>query len=112
MAQLVSTTISIAGTPMTQFTSFQLTQGIYSHHVFRLVCPAVSIDGSTGNIFSRSKNLMGATFVAQIDSIGMEGQLQFSGVVTQVETARFSSYTGDIIITGHSPTIILDNGPH
>ncbi|MDO6429318.1 phage baseplate assembly protein V [Flavitalea sp. BT771] len=112
MAQLVSTNISIAGDPITQFSSFQLTQGIFSHHVFRLVCPAVSIDGSTGNIFHQSKNLMGATLTAQINSVGMDGQLRFSGVVTQVETSRFSSYTGDIIITGHSPTIILDNGPH
>src|SRR5882757_3739246 len=112
MAQLVSTTISIAGDPITQFSSFQLTQGIFSHHVFRLVCPAVSIDGNSGNIFNQSKNLMGANLVAQINSVGMEGQLRFSGVVTQVETSRFSSYTGDVIISGHSPTIILDNGPH
>jgi type VI secretion system secreted protein VgrG len=112
MAQLVSTTISISGKPITQFSSFQLTQGIFSHHMFRLVCPAESIDGNIGSVFNQSKALMGANLVAQIDSVGMQGQLRFSGVVTQVETSRFSSYTGDVIITGESPTIILDNGPH
>jgi len=55
---------------------------------------------------------MGANLVAQIDAIGMDGQLSFSGIVTQVETSRFSGYTGDVIITGFSPTIILDSGPH
>src|SRR5882757_892507 len=112
MAQLVSTTISISGKPITQFSSFQLTQGIFSHHIFRLVCPAESIDGNTGNVFNQSKNLMGANLVAQISPVGMDGQLRFSGLVTQVETSRFNSYTGDVIITGHSPTIMLDNGPH
>lgn len=112
MAQLVSTTISISGKPITQFSSFQLTQGIFSHHIFRLVCPAESIDGNIGSVFNQSKSLMGANLVAQIDSVGMVGQMRFSGVVTQVETSRYSSYTGDVIITGESPTIILDNGPH
>src|SRR5579859_4676252 len=112
MAQLVSTKISIAGKPVMQFSSFQLTQGIFSHHSFRLVCPAESIDGNTGNVFNQSKNLMGANLVAQINSIGMDGQLRFSGIVTQVETSRFNGYNGDVIITGHNPTIILDNGPH
>ncbi|GGB00786.1 type VI secretion system Vgr family protein [Puia dinghuensis] len=112
MAQLVNTTITIAGNPIPQFSSFQLTQGIFSHHVFRLVCPAESIDGSTGSAFNRSKNLMGANLVAQINSVEMSGQLRFSGIVTQVETSRFNSYNGDVIITGYSPTIILDNGGH
>ncbi|HLZ90024.1 MAG TPA: phage baseplate assembly protein V [Puia sp.] len=112
MAQLVNTTISIAGNPITQFSSFQLTQGIFSHHTFRLVCPAEAIDGNTGNVFNRSKGMMGANLVAQINSVGMSGQLRFSGIVTQVETSRFNSYNGDVIITGYSPTIILDNGPH
>lgn len=112
MAQLVNTTISIAGNPITQFSSFQLTQGIFAHHAFRLVCPAEAIDGNSGNVFNHSKDWMGATLVAQINSIGMSGQLRFSGIVTQVETSRFNSYNGDVIITGYSPTIILDNGPH
>src|SRR5258708_15286202 len=112
MAQLVNTTISIAGSPITTFSSFQLTQGIFSHHAFRLVCPAEAIDGNTGSVFNKSKEWMGANLTAQINSVGMSGQLRFSGIVTQVETSRFNSYNGDIIITGFSPTIIHDNGPH
>lgn len=112
MAQLVSTQITIGGKAIQQFSSFQLTQGIFSHHTFRLVCPAEAIDGNTGNVFNQSKNLIGANLVAQVNAVGMDGQLQFSGVVTQIETSRFSGYTGDVIITGYSPTIVLDNGPH
>ncbi len=43
---------------------------------------------------------------------GEQGGLKFSGVVTQIESARHSAHAGDIIISGFSPTILLDNGPH
>ena len=112
MAQLVNTQITIGGNPVTQYSSFQLTQGIFAHHHFRLVCPAESIDGTTGAVFNKSRNLMGANLSAKITSVGMEGVLKFSGIVMQVETARFSGHSGDIIITGYSPTIVLDSGPH
>ncbi len=112
MAQLAGTQITIGGNAVMQYSSFQLSQGIFAHHTFRLVCPAESIDGTTGNLFNQSKNLMGANLTAQINSVGTEGILKFSGIVTQVETARFSGHSGDVILTGYSPTIILDNGPH
>jgi uncharacterized protein involved in type VI secretion and phage assembly len=38
--------------------------------------------------------------------------LQFSGVITQVEAARHDGQAGEIIISGYSPTILLDNGPN
>ncbi len=112
MAQLVNAQITIGGNEIRHYSSFQLTQDIFSHHVFRLVCPAESLDGTTGKLFNSSKDLMGATFTAQVDSVEAAGALKFSGVVTQVEAARFASHHGDIIITGYSPTIILDSGPH
>jgi type VI secretion system secreted protein VgrG len=112
MAQLTASTININGNPIDQFTSFTLQQNIFEHHSFTLVCPAESIDGKSGALFNKSKAFIGATINAQIKMIGGTGKLDFVGVVTQVETARFSGHSGDLIITGHSPTILLDSGPH
>lgn len=111
MAQLTDTSISVNGNPINQFSSFSLSQGIFEHHTFRLICPAESIDGIAG-AFSSSKDMIGATLTAQIGAVGSEGQLKFSGVVTQIETARFGGHHGDVIIAGYSPTIVLDSGPH
>jgi len=112
MAQLVDSTISINGTPISQFSSFTLSQGIFEHHTFRLICPAESVDGTSG-VFTSSRDMMGATLTVQIKADDLSGaQLKFSGVVTQVETARFGSYHGDVVISGFSPTIVLDSGPH
>ena len=112
MAQLISSNITIAGSPIKQITSFQLTQNIFDHHYFRLVCPAESLDGIDGGILHSSRNLIGGLLQATVTSTGSTGTLQFRGIVTQVEADRFSGHTGNIIISGCSPTIVLDNGPH
>jgi uncharacterized protein involved in type VI secretion and phage assembly len=112
MAQLISSNVTIAGSPIKQITSFQLTQNIFDHHYFRLVCPAESLDGTGGGILHSSRNLIGGILQASVQATGTEGTLQFRGIVMQVEADRFSGHTGNIIISGCSPTIVLDNGPH
>ena len=112
MAQLISSNISIAGSPIRQVSSFQLTQNISDHHYFRLVCPAESIDGLEGGIFHASRNLIGGVLQASVSATGTAGVLKFRGIVLQVEADRFSGHAGNIIISGCSPTVILDNGPH
>ena len=112
MAQFVGVGINAAGKNIKQFSSFSLSQGIFDHHQFRLVCPAEAIDGTSGSIFNASKNMIGGDFSVQVDAVNANGSLRFSGVITQVEAARHSGHTGDIIISGFSPTILLDNGPH
>ncbi|WP_300598694.1 type VI secretion system Vgr family protein [Niabella sp.] len=111
MAQLTEPMFSINGTPLMQFTSFSLQQSIFSHHQFTLVCPAQSIDGRTG-MFTASKEMIGGSFGARISGVGLSGTVLFNGIITGVETARFTGHHGDVIITGYSPTIVLDSGPH
>jgi len=112
MAQFVGIGINIEGKDVKQFSSLSITQSIFNHHSFRLVCPAEAIDGTSGSLFNASKNMMGGSCSVQIDAVGNQGSLQFSGVVTQVEAARSNSHAGDIVISGFSPTILLDSGPH
>jgi uncharacterized protein involved in type VI secretion and phage assembly len=112
MAQLISSNITIAGTPIKQITSFQLTQNIFDHHYFRLVCPAESLEGMDGGMLQSSRNLIGGVLQASFSTPTTGNGLQFKGIVMQVEADRFSGHTGNIIISGCSPTIILDNGPH
>ena len=112
MAQLTTTSISINGRPIRQFSSFSLSQGIYEHHSFRLTCPARSLEGISGGLFNQSKELIGVQISVQVDTVGIEGQLRFKGIITQVQAERYSGSSGDIIISGSSATILLDNGPH
>jgi type VI secretion system secreted protein VgrG len=110
MAQFVNTEINIGGTSIKQFSSFMLSQGIFDHHYFRLVCPAEAIDGTSGQILNKSKDMAGAAITIKVSAVESEGTLQFKGVVTQIEAARFSGHAGNVIISGYSPTILTDDG--
>ncbi|MBC9913109.1 type VI secretion system Vgr family protein [Chitinophaga varians] len=111
MSQLTDTIFSINGNPIPQFSAFSLKQTIFDHHQFEFICPAQTIDGITG-IFNSSREMIGAAFGAHISGIGLKGDLLFNGIVTSVETCRVNGDYGAVIISGYSPTIMLDSGPH
>lgn len=112
MPQLVQTVIDIDGTIINQCSSLSLHQSIASHHTFKLVCPAEAIDGTSGVLFNTSRNLIGALLRLKVMAVTGQASLRFCGLVTQVEAARSCGHAGDVIISGYSPTILLDNGPH
>jgi type VI secretion system secreted protein VgrG len=115
MAQLTQSTIIINGKkdkPITIFSSFTLSQSIYGHHFFRLTCPAESIDVKTELVFNNSKTWMGKSFSINIASTAKGGSLKFKGVITQIQTERYSGAQGDVVISGYSPTIMMESGPH
>lgn len=112
MAQFVNAVISIEGRSIKQFSSLFLSQTIFDHHNFRLICPSEAIDNSSDKIFNASQNLIGGSISIKIEAVTGGGVLQFNGVVTQIEASRHNGHAGDIIIAGYSPTILLDSGPH
>jgi type VI secretion system secreted protein VgrG len=112
MAQFVETSIAIEGKSIKQFSALSIEQRIFDHHRFRITCPSEGIDGTSGSIFNASKDFVGKSITIQIKAINGDGTTQFSGVITQVEASRHSGHAGDISLSGFSPTILLDNGPH
>jgi type VI secretion system secreted protein VgrG len=112
MAQAVETTIEINGVKIKQFASLKLSQGIYAHHSFRLVCPAEAVEEGGGAIFKESKCLIGAPVHIKVMSEPERSELEFTGVVTQMEAICNNGHPGSVEISGYSPTILLDSGPH
>jgi type VI secretion system secreted protein VgrG len=113
MAKLVKTIIHINGVEVKQFHQFSLNQGIFAHHTFKLECPAEVLDDINSTPLSKSKNLIGTSFKVKIENYESNNTpLQFLGLVTQIQAAKFNGHGGNIIITGYSPTILMDNAPH
>lgn len=112
MARAVSTTIEINGITINQFTTLQLSQGIYAHHSFRLVCPLEAVEAAEGAIFKESKGLIGVPIHIKVLSEPERSELFFTGVVTQMEATCNNGHPGSVVISGFSPTILLDNNPH
>jgi type VI secretion system secreted protein VgrG len=111
MAKLVNTTIYIGSTLLTQFSDLTLQQGIFNHHAFRIVCPGDLFESD--DPYAKTKTLIGEPCTIQIKNFDGTGvPLQFKGIVTEIASNKFGGHTGDLVISGFSPTIVMDNVPH
>jgi type VI secretion system secreted protein VgrG len=102
--------INIENKAITHFASFSLKQAFNAHHFFELRFNHDQM-GSPGMIsLNDSRDFVGKTLTA---SFGHDsGSLQeFAGLVTKVELAQSHGYHGVLIVSGYSPTILIDRGP-
>ena len=111
MPKLVKTSIDINGKSIKQFSSLNISQGIFEHHTIRLVCPSEAIDSPKAHLFDTSKDYLSSPIKIKIEAEGGTESMDFFGVITSVEAERFSGHAGNIIFNGYSPTIIMDNLP-
>lgn len=110
MEKKLITEINIENKAITHFASFSLKQAFNAHHYFELRFNHDQM-GSPGMIsLNDSRGFVGKTLTA---SFGYDaGSLQeFAGLVTKVELAQSHGYHGVLIVSGYSPTILIDRGP-
>lgn len=109
MEKKLITEINIEDKAINHFASFSLQQEFNSHHYFELRFNHDQM-GAPGLInLNSSRDFVGKTLTA---SFGYsQAQLQhFSGLVTRVELAQSHGYHGVLIVSGYSPTILIDRG--
>ncbi|TDW96814.1 type VI secretion system Vgr family protein [Dinghuibacter silviterrae] len=103
--------LSIEGTTIAHFNSFTLKQAFNEHHYFELRFNHDQM-GEPGMItLEDSKGFMGKNLTIQFGVDGGGAQQTFTGKVTKVELAQSHGYHGIIIVSGFSPTILIDRGP-
>lgn len=110
MAQSVETIVLINNIKIGKFSSLTLNQGIYAHHSFRLVCPTEEVNKNVGGVFYESTDYIGVPIYIKAVSGSEQSELFFSGLITQVEVSCNYGEPEKIIISGFSPTILLENG--
>lgn len=111
MARAVETTLEIDGRQIKDFISLKLSQAIYAHHEFRLECFAEALGKDMHSVFNDSADLIGASMRVQVKPVQEQSGLTFSGVITKVAVGSENGHPGVIVISGASPTILLDQGP-
>jgi len=101
--------ISIEDKAISHFSSFTLQQAFNAHHYFELRFNHDQI-GEPGLItLDDSRDFVGKTLSATFGHA--MGTLQkFSGLVTKVELSQSHGYHGVLIVSGYSPTILIDRG--
>jgi len=110
MEYKLNVNIDIEGTPVTTFSSFSLQQRFNEHHSFELRFNQDQIELPGALSLNRSKDFIGKSLNIEFGKVpGSENR--FSGIVTNVEISQEHGFMGDIIISGFSPTILIDRGP-
>lgn len=110
MNQKLKVSINIEDTAIAHFSTFTLKQQFNQHHQFELRFNHDQM-GAPGLItLEESKNFMGKNLTIAFGPEGGKEQ-SFTGIVTRVELSQSHGYHGVLIVSGYSPTILIDRGP-
>ena len=102
--------LSLDGEPFLSRNSYEviLEQKTNAHDTFSIIVPDDALDTYDGFVMENSKKLLGKKISLSYWQYGSENQV-FSGIVTGLKNRKESGY-GKLVITGHSPSILLENG--
>ena len=102
--------LSLDGEPFLSRNSYEviLEQKTNTHDTFSIIVPDDALDTYEGFVMENSKKLLGKKISLSYWQYGSENQV-FSGIVTGLKNRKESGY-GKLVITGHSPSILLENG--
>lgn len=110
MEKKLVTEINIEDKEITHFASFSLQQAFNDHHYFELRFNHDQM-GAPGLIsLDDSRDFVGKTLTASFGH-SPGGMQHFVGLVSKVELSQNHGYHGVLIVSGYSPTILIDRGP-
>lgn len=112
--RVVDLKLIIEGKSINYFHHFSLKQSVSTHHSFVLKLPFDALQNSENHELQESQNFLGKrlTAVFTYKDVEESPESTFVGIVTEVGYEQKQGSLGNIVITGHSPTILLDAAPH
>jgi len=108
MEKKINLEIQIDSQEITHFNSLRITQAFNRHHEFELIINQDVIEQTQSFKIDQSKAWVGKSFIVSID----HGNMDFKGIVCEVNLSQSHGLRGNLIIKGYSPTILLETGPH
>ncbi|MCX2486417.1 type VI secretion system Vgr family protein [Pedobacter sp. MR2016-24] len=106
MEKKINLEIHIADTEITHFNSLKIIQSFNRHHEFELIINQDVIEHAGSVKIDQSKSWIGKSFLISID----HGNMNFKGLVCEVNLSQSHGLRGDLIIKGFSPTILMETG--
>ena len=100
------TKVNIDGTALNAFSNVNVVQKMYDHHSFKIVVGHEIIEELGGHTLDKSKDWIGKIAVITF------GESDFVGLVTSVNMVHNHGLFGDLVISGYSPTILMESGEH
>lgn len=112
--RVVKLDIIIEGKQIQHFKHFQLNQSAIKHHRFSLTLAHDTLGSAENHNLEEAQNFLGKrlTVVFKYKDVIDGPERNFVGVITQVGFSQEKGSLGNIVLTGYSPTILLDAAPH
>ncbi len=111
MAQQISVEITANGKPLSPFSALSLRQQINGHHYFEIRMNHDVLETLGTLHLDQSKNLLGKPLNIAFNNLSKTGtENTFKGIVTDIRISNSLHSPGDLIVSGYSTTILLENG--
>ncbi len=113
---MIRTSIHIGGTRLSDhdFTSVNIIQAVGQHHTFEV---RLRQDANRGVLMTKAKSWIGQPIKIGLDNKEDDNIIispvkdVFKGIITSIGLSRQSG-TGELVVRGESPSIVLDDGPN
>lgn len=112
--RLVRLDIHVEGNQIKYFKHFKLRQSAIKHHEFDLVLAHDALGSTENHNLTEAQNFLGKriTVVFKYKDIEEGPERTFVGVITEVGFSQEKGSLGNLVLSGCSPTILLDAAPH
>lgn len=112
--RVVKLEIIVEGKVIRHFKHFKLHQSAVKHHEFSLTLAHDSFGSPENHNLEAAQNFLGKriTVIFKYKDVLEGPERNFVGVITEVGFSQEKGSLGNIVLTGFSPTILLDAAPH
>jgi len=115
MALASKVRIEVDGEEIKDFQNLKIQQKIFEHNEFEVVCRLDTLESPDSFVVDDSKRLIGLPITIAIDPQRTDGSgtgLFFKGIVTCIKAKKSGlNYSDQIVLSGYSPDIMLDDKP-
>lgn len=112
--RVVRLDIHVEGKPIKYFKHFRLVQSATKHHDFELILAHDTLGNPENHNLEEAQSLLGKRITIVFKYKDIEGgpERNFIGVITEVGFSQEKGSLGNLVLSGSSPTILLDAAPH
>ncbi len=112
--RVVRLDIHVEGKAIKYFKHFKLVQSATKHHDFELILAHDTLGNPENHNLEEAQNLLGKriTVVFKYKDVEEGPERNFIGVITEVGFSQEKGSLGNLVLSGSSPTILLDAAPH
>ncbi len=112
--RMVRLDIHIEGRPIKYFKHFKLSQNATKHHQFEIILAHDTLGSAENHNLEEVQNFLGRRINVGFNYKDLEEgpERNFVGVITEVGFSQEKSSLGNLVLSGYSPTILLDAAPH